>query len=75
MASWKVLRKSDMSLRKMNYNTRDLQTERLVHVFAALAAVEEVLLDVVSDGEQVAASGVRGCVHTIGASNTPGDST
>ena len=46
-----------------------------MHLLAALAAVEQVLLDVVTDGEESAASGVRSGVDTIGTSDTAGQST
>ncbi len=56
-------------------STMDLQTERLVDVFTALAVVKEVLLDIITDGEQRAASCVGGCVHSVGTSDTPDDGT
>ena len=55
--------------------TPNLQTQRLVGVLAALCSVEQVLLDIIADGEQRAAGCVRRCVHAIGARNTLGDGT
>lgn len=78
MASWKELQDQECKARDRQ-NTSDfevnLQTERLVNVFTALAVVEEVLLDIITDGEQRAASCVGGCVHSVGASDTPDDGT
>ena len=51
------------------------QTERLVGNIIALAAVEHVGLDVVANGEQGAACGVRRGVHPVGAGNSPGNRT
>ena len=50
------------------------ETEGLVHLLTALAAVEEVLLDVVADGEERAAGGVRRNV-AVSAGHLAGDST
>ena len=49
------------------------QTKGLVDLLAALAAVEQVLLDVVANGEQSAASGVGRGVHTVRASDPTGE--
>ncbi|KAH9853596.1 hypothetical protein C2E23DRAFT_111845 [Lenzites betulinus] len=49
------------------------EPERLVRLLAALAPVEEVLLEVVDDGEERAAHGVAGRVHAIGAGNSAGN--
>lgn len=46
-----------------------------MHFFAALATIEQILLNIITDGEQRAAGSVRGCVHSVGAGNTPGDGT
>ena len=51
------------------------QTERLVDLLAALATVEQVLLDVVADGEKSAAGCVGSSVYTIRAGNPAGDGT
>ena len=51
------------------------QAQRLVDVLSALAAVEQVLLDVVADGEESAASCIRRGVDTVGTSDTAGQST
>ena len=48
---------------------RCLQTERLVSLSTALAAVEEVLLDVLKNGEPGAASLIRGSVDAVSASD------
>ena len=49
------------------------EAERFVHVFTTLAAVEQILLDVVTDSEQCAASGVGSSIHPIRAGNAPCD--
>lgn len=78
MASWKELWSEECKAREKQ-NTSDLkvdsQTERLVDVFTTLAVVEEVLLDIVTNGEQRAASCVGGCVHSVRTSDTPDDGT
>ena len=51
------------------------QTKGLVDLLTALAAVEEVLLNVVANSEQRTARGVRRRVHAIGASDPTGDRT
>ena len=43
------------------------ETEGIVRNIVALTTVEEVLLEVVTDGKERAASCVRGTVDTIGA--------
>ena len=48
------------------------QTEGLVDFLAALAAIEQILLDVVTDGEQSAARRVGRRVHAVRASYTAG---
>ena len=48
------------------------QTEGLVDILAAFAAVEQVLLDVIADGEQIAARGVGRRVHAVGACHSAG---
>lgn len=42
-------------------------------VLATFTSVEEVRLNVAHNGEQAAASGVRGRVHAIGAGDTTGE--
>ena len=49
------------------------QAERLVRLLSALAAVEQILLDVVANSEQSAASGVGRGVHTVRASDPTGE--
>ena len=51
------------------------QTEGFVDILTTFATIEKVFLDIVTDGEQITASSVGGCVNTIEASNTPGDGT
>ena len=51
------------------------QTKGLVDLLTALAAVEEVLLNVVANSEQRTARGVRRRVHAIGASHPTGERT
>ncbi len=46
------------------------QTEGLVDLLATLAAIEQVLLDVVADSEELAARCVGSGVHAVGASDT-----
>ena len=46
------------------------ETEGLVDVLAALAAVEQVLLDVVADGEKGAAGRVVHHVYAVGTGDT-----
>ena len=52
--------------------TPNLQTKRLVRVLAALAAIEEVGLDVVASSEERAAGCVGRGVLAVGAGNTLG---
>ena len=42
-------------------------------VFVALAAVEEILLNVIANSEQGAAGCVGGSVYAVGTGNTLGD--
>ena len=49
------------------------ETKGLVHILTALATIEEVLLQEVTNSEQVAASCVGRGVDTVGASNSPCD--
>ena len=51
------------------------KAERLVYFLAALATIEEVLLDIITDGEQRAASRVGCSVHPAGASDAASQST
>ena len=73
--SWKTL------LSRMNPVNRGtvyhgcLQTKRLVSLCIALAAQEEVLLDVVEHGEPSAAGGIGGGVNAIGTGDSLGDGT
>ena len=50
----------------------ECETERLVYLLAALAAVEQVRLDVLEDGEEYTA-GLVGRHAAIGASDALGD--
>ena len=43
--------------------------------FSAFAAVKKVLLEVVADGEQGAARGIGGCIHSVGAGDAPSKRT
>ena len=49
------------------------QTKGLVDLLTALAAVEQVLLDVVANGEESAAGRVGRGVHAVGASDPAGE--
>lgn len=49
------------------------QTEGLVDLLATLAAIEQVLLDVVADSEELAARRVGSGVHAVGAGDTAGE--
>ena len=70
MASWKELCKVDeLEHTQLPFHPH-LQTERFVDVFTTLAVVEEILLDIITDGEQRTASCVGDSVHSIGASDT-----
>ena len=51
------------------------QAKRLVSFGSALATVEKILLNVVTNGEQVAAGSIRGRVYAVRTSNTPGQSS
>ena len=51
------------------------QTKGLVDLLTALAAVEEVLLNVVANSEERTTCGVRRRVHAIGASDPTGERT
>ena len=51
------------------------QTKGLVDLLTTLAAVEQVLLDVVANGEQSTAGGVGRSVHAVGASDPAGERT
>ena len=51
------------------------QTKGLVDLLTALAAVEEVLLDVVAHSKERAAGGVGRGVHAVGASDPAGEGT
>ena len=42
-------------------------------LLTALAAVEEVLLNIVADGEEITAGGVGRGVHAVGASDPAGE--
>ena len=44
-----------------------------MNFFTAFSAVEEILLDVVANGEQSTTRRVSGCVFAVGACNTFGD--
>ena len=46
-----------------------------MRVLATLAAVEQVLLEVVTDSEEGAAGGVCRRVHAVGASDPAGERT
>ena len=73
-ASWKVLSRW-VSMANAACWPLYSQTERLVSNVVALAAVEHVGLDVVANGEQGAACGVRCSVYPVGAGNTSGNRT
>lgn len=47
------------------------QAERFVSLSVALGTIKQILLDIVADGEQGTAGGVRSGMDTIGTSNTP----
>lgn len=51
------------------------ETERLVRLFTALAAVEEILLKVINYGEERAAGGIRRCMHAVGTCYAAGQSS
>ena len=46
------------------------QTERVMGDVVALPTVEQVLLEVISDGKETTAGRIGGTVHTIGAEGT-----
>lgn len=46
------------------------EAKRFVRILATFAAIEQVLLEVFTDSEQLAAGGVSCSVDTIGTSNT-----
>lgn len=52
---------------------KHLQTQRLMGVLAALASMEKIRLNVVTNGEEVAAGSVRGGVLAVGTGNTPSE--
>ena len=49
------------------------ETKGLVHILSTLAAIEQVLLDIVTDSEQDTAGSIGCHVHPIGASDPPGE--
>ena len=49
------------------------ETKRLVRLLAALAAVEEALLQIIDDCEEGTARRVCCCVHTVGACDAAGE--
>ena len=49
------------------------QAKGLVRIFTALAAVEQVRLDVVANGEKGAARRIRGSILSVGTRDTTGD--
>ena len=68
MESWKTLQENQTVFRSVRAD-RNLQTDRLVRLSAALGTLEQVLLDVVADREERAACRVRRSVLAVGASD------
>ena len=70
MASWKELCEVyELEHTRLQFR-QHLQTERFVDVFTTLAVVEEVLLDIITNGEQRATGCVGDSVHSVGTSDT-----
>ena len=72
-ASWKVLCAKRGETNTSTLAVRHLQTECLVGNVVALAAVKHVLLDVVANGEELAARRISGGVLAVGASDALGE--